>query len=109
MTRNECISLSCKIKENPSAYQQDLSNFLYAAVGMVKLSPDAGTLFAGYLLVDAITEVGYKLTPFQQRRVDIILNMWAKKYGKMMDNIARTAEIADYNAQVRMINRYCEG
>lgn len=107
MTRNECIKISCEIKEKKE-YKGDLSGLLYSTVGMCKLSPDAGTLFAGYLLIDALTEANIQLNPFQQRRADIIFDMYAKKYGKMLEKFAKAQELVDYNQQMRALNKYCE-
>lgn len=108
MTRNECISLSCDIKEHPSNYGE-YSGYLYSAVGMMKQHPDSGTVFAANLLADAILEVtGGKLTSFCQRRVDIIKKAWIEKMGKHLTYLAEAQERADYNAQVVAINAWCE-
>ena len=105
MTRNEAISLSCKIKENPNDPSYDFSGILYSAVGMIKLSPDAGTTFAAQLLVNAIKETGRPLSDFCQRRIKIIEEAETKKAIKRLETLAKAYEIADINAERRLMEQ----
>lgn len=88
MNRNECIKIACKIKET-GKYEGDISALLYSCVGMIKLSPDAGTAFASNVLKEAIEEAKIPLSPFCQRKIEIIKDNWLKGYarvlGKMID------------------------
>lgn len=105
MTRNEAISLSFRIKENPNDPSFDFSGILYSAVGMIKLSPDSGTTFAAQHLVDAIKETGRPLSDFCKRKIKIIEEAEMKNAIRRFETLAKGYELADIAAEKRLLDR----
>ncbi len=95
MTRNEAISLSFKIKENPNDPSFDFSGILYSAVGMVKQSPDSGTTLAAQHLVNSIKETGRPLSDFCQRKIKIIEEAEMKNAMRRLTTMAKCMELSD--------------
>lgn len=93
MNRHEAIELAFKIKENPNGH--DFSSYLYSAVGMVKLSPDAGTAFAALQLLQAIYDTKIPLSAFCKRKAEILEKECAKPLGRFIEKVADATAKAD--------------
>lgn len=105
MTRNEAISLSFKIKENPNDPSFDFSGILYSAVGMVKQSPDSGTTLAAQHLVDSIKETGRPLSDFCQRKIKIIEEAEIKNAMRHLTTMAKCMELSDIIREQNALER----
>lgn len=91
MTKMELNEAIVSLKMNPNG-GQDLSAYLYGAVGLVKQDSSAGTAHLALMLAKEIEKSGVKLSPFCQRKFDLLTSIAAKNIVPLMENFAQIYE-----------------
>lgn len=110
MNYHQALILAFDIKANPEAHRQEFANYLYEAVGMVKLEKHTGaTMAAAKLASEIIRASGGKLSDFCKRKIEIIEKAHLQNMVQNYSALLKAQEIVDYNKQMEDMCRDEEG